>query len=300
MPPPADSHVTLELPESLRDHVTVARERLMHVGIRPETAARDAERLARHVLQWNRAQYLTHAPEPPPAGFPDQFHRLLERRERREPMDFIIGTCEFWGLTFAISRDVLVPRPETELIVEEALAVSRAGRPSTIVDAGTGSGCLAVALAREFPDATVMATDISAAALVIARRNAERYGVTSRIEFVHGTFLEPIRDAVDLIVSNPPYVRTIDAAGLSPEVRDFEPATALYAGPTGLDAIADVLAQAVGRLRPGGWMIVEFGFDQEAAVRRLIRSIPQFELVRVRPDFQDIPRVAVIKAVDSR
>src|SRR5262249_27521979 len=156
------------------------------------------------------------------------------RRLRREPISYIIGTREFWGLDFEVGPDVLIPRPETELIVEEAIKMGRApfsalDRP-LFIDVGTGSGVLAVVLAREFPNARVVATDVSARALGVARRNAARHGVSDRIRFVETSFLEGIEDDACLIVSNPPYVPATSAPALTPEVRDYEPPVAVFAG----------------------------------------------------------------------
>jgi release factor glutamine methyltransferase len=209
-----------------------------------------------------------------------------------------MGSKEFWGLDFEVSSDVLIPRPETEFLVEEALACSRARASETrdpfIVDVGTGSGCVAVALAHEMATARILATDISAAALVVARRNAIRHGVANRIQFVQTDFLAGIGRAVDLIVSNPPYVPRSHAAGLSPEVRDFEPHVALFGGADGLEKQRLLLEQADNCLAPSGYLLVEFGDGQEEALRAVIARWPSFRILRVRSDLQGIPRTMVL------
>jgi release factor glutamine methyltransferase len=194
-----------------------------------------------------------------------------------------------------VTPDVLIPRPETELIVEEALELFPAGHaPGVIIDVGTGSGCLAVALALEFPEARVIATDISEAALGVARRNAEANGVADRIDFRTGNLLEPVTEAADLIVSNPPYVASGDAPGLVPEVREHEPHVALFAGPDGFSMFDRLFPAAATRMRPGGRLIVEVGYDQDAHVAR-IASRDGWALSHVRQDLQSITRTLVFK-----
>jgi release factor glutamine methyltransferase len=209
-----------------------------------------------------------------------------------------MGSKEFWGLDFEVSSDVLIPRPETEFLVEEALACSRGVASVTgspfVVDVGTGSGCVAVSLAHEIVTARILATDISAAALVVARRNAVRHGVANRISFVRTDFLAGIGRAVDLIVSNPPYVPRSHAAGLSPEVRDFEPHVALFGGSDGLEKQQRLLEQAVTCLAPSGYLLVEFGDGQEDALRALIAGWPSLRILRVRSDLLGIPRTMVL------
>ena len=208
-------------------------------------------------------------------------------------MAYILGEREFWGLPFAVTPDVLIPRPETELIVEEALELFPAGRePNVIVDAGTGSGCLAVALAVEFDEARVIATDISEAALAVARRNAAKNGVEERIEFRAGDMLEPVGETADLIVSNPPYVASGDKAGLVPEVREHEPPVALFGGADGLFLFERLFPSAAPRLAAGGRLIVEVGYDQDDRVAA-IAARHGWSLSHVRQDLQSITRTLV-------
>jgi len=277
---------------TLGDRVTRAREAIAAAGIRPEDAALDAEVLARKVLGCDRAGFVVRLRDEEPAVFAEAYGALVDRRCRREPVAYILGEREFWGLRFEVTPDVLIPRPETELIVEEALHLFPAGHaPGVIVDAGTGSGCLAVALAREFSSARVIATDISEQALAVARRNAARNGA-ARIEFRVGDLLEPVTEPADLIVSNPPYVASGDAAGLMPEVREHEPHVALFGGPDGLSLFGRLFPAAAVRIRPGGRLIVEVGYDQDDRVAALAAS-QGWTLSHVRQDLQAITRTLI-------
>lgn len=277
----------------LGDRVARAREAIVAAGIRPQDAALDAEVLARTVLVCDRAGFVVRLRDEEPVDFADPYRALVDRRCRREPIAYILGEREFWGRSFAVTPDVLIPRPETELIVEEALELFPAGHaPRVIVDVGTGSGCLAVALALEFPEARVIATDISAAALGVARRNAQTHGVAGRIAFRTGDLLAPVTETADLIVSNPPYVASGDAPGLVPEVREHEPHVALFAGTDGLSLFAKLFPSAATRLAPGGRLIVEVGYDQDDRVAG-IASRDGWKLSHVRQDLQSITRTLI-------
>jgi release factor glutamine methyltransferase len=285
---------------TLRDLVLAARTRLAGAGIESNEAALDAALLARHVLGWDLAQLIAYETETPPEGFPAIFESVVGRRERREPMSAITGRREFWGLEFEVGPQVLAPRPETEIIVEEAVAClgrthqAGGGAQPLIIDVGTGSGCLAVSLAREFPSAKVVATDVSPAALPIAARNAERHRVADRIEFRQTSLLDGVIGPAALVVSNPPYIPTGDIAGLPPEVRVWEPLPALDGGPDGLDIVRALLAGAPRVLAPGGWLIMEFGYGQRTGVADLVRG-SRLELVRFTKDLGDIPRTLVAR-----
>ena len=289
---------------TLHELVVDARGRLGRAGIRDADAGFDAEVLARVLLGWDRARFLTDRHDEVPAGFREAYDHLIARRERREPASYIMGSKEFWGLEFEVSQDVLIPRPETELLVDEALACAGAlqsyGVRPVIVDAGTGSGCLAVVLARELPHTHVIATDISAAALYMARRNATRHGVGDRIVFVQTNFLDGLRCRADLIVSNPPYVPRSLAPGLSPEVRNFEPHIALFGGTDGLDMQRVLLEQASDRLGPSGYLLMEFGDGQEDDLRMAIGQWPALRILRIREDLHGIPRTVVITSNRSK
>ena len=280
---------------SLHERLADARETLIRAGIPAEEAALDAEVLARHVLDCDRATLLTRARDPLPSAFDRLYHALIARRVTREPVAYIVGHREFWGLEFDVTPAVLIPRPETELVVEEALAsLPRRDIVRHIIDVGTGSGCLAVTLAVEFPPANVTATDTSHEALAVAYRNADRHNVIGRITFVQSDVLRDLTEPADLIVSNPPYVPAGDAATLQAEVARYEPASALYGGPDGLDVIRRLVGSARQHLAAGGWLIIEFGFGQEAAVREIAREAG-WNVARIRSDLQGIPRVAVLR-----
>jgi release factor glutamine methyltransferase len=274
--------------------VARARQRLLAAGVPADEAPGDAEVLARHALEWDLTRYAVGRREAPPPDFAARYDALVARRLTREPVSQIVGHREFWGLDFEVTRDVLTPRPETELVVRAALDVS-SQPPSVIVDIGTGSGCLAVALAREFPQATVIASDVSLAAIAVARRNAERHGVSQRIAFMHSAQIPPEND-VEIVVSNPPYVPLRDAASLAPEVRDYEPAVALFGGLDGLEFYRRLLSGCVGHLNPDGWLIVEVGYDQAAAVRALAEPY-YWEEGRTYRDLQGIERVLTFRAL---
>jgi release factor glutamine methyltransferase len=278
---------------TLADRVARARDAIAAAGVRPHDAALDAEVLARRVLDCDRAAFVVSLRDEEPAAFAETYAALVARRCSREPMAYILGEREFWGRPFEVTPDVLIPRPETELIVEEALELFPAGRaPAVIVDAGTGSGCLAVTLALEFPAARVIATDISETALAVARRNAVRNGVAGRIDFRAGDLLEPVTEMADLIVSNPPYVASGDAPGLVPEVREHEPHVALFAGTDGLSLFGRLFRSAARTLGPGGRLIVEVGYDQDDRVAR-IASRDGWTLSHARRDLQGITRTLI-------
>ena len=279
---------------TIREFVLSARARLVAAGIDPNEAAMDAELLARHVLEWDRSRFLAHDIEAAPPTFRAAFDTLVARRERREPVSEILGRREFWGLDFEVTRDVLTPRPETEILLEEALSHVSGKAPARVVDVGTGSGCLAVCLARELPGREVTATDVSAAALAVARRNAERHGVAGLITFRQTSLLEGLRLPFDLIISNPPYVPHADLPALPPEVRDYEPVQALDGGADGLDVIRALMRDAGGALTRGGLIAVEFGYGQEAGVRQAV-SAAGLQLITIRADLQGIPRTVVAK-----
>jgi release factor glutamine methyltransferase len=274
--------------------VAAARERLRAAGIPPDEADLDARVVAEHILDWDAARYLTHANEEEPYGFAERFEALIVRRTAREPTAYLVGRREFCGLEIQVTPAVLIPRPESELIVEAALAsFSRSSGALDIADVGTGSGCLAVALARERPASRIVATDISNDALEVARLNARRLGVASRVELVETDLLNGVERQFDLIVSNPPYVPEGDRPQLQPEVRDYEPARALFAGDDGLSIIRRLVNEAADRLKPEGLLIFEFGFGQADAVRTALSNTRSMVLMDLRRDLQGIPRVAI-------
>lgn len=279
----------------LHERLAAGRERLAASGITPESAAIDVDLFARTILGWDRARVLLARTEPAPAALEPTFSEWIGRRAAREPAAYIVGRREFWGLDFRVTPDVLIPRPESEFIVEEALDVLRdldVAAPR-LADIGTGSGCLAISLAHEVPAARVVATELSAAALAVARDNAERLGVAARVQFVETSFLDGVDGPFDLIAANPPYVKEGDRRGLSRDVL-HEPAVALFGGADGLHGVAAVLDGAIRTLAGGGWLVMEFGFGQEDDVRRLVAERPALHLVRVRADLQGLPRTVVV------
>jgi release factor glutamine methyltransferase len=280
---------------TLYDATVRARTLLAEAGILPETASLDAELLARHALRWDAATWLARRGEPADDRFTREYAELIQRRQRREPVAYIRGTQEFWGRDFLVTPDVLIPRPETELIVELAMSVLRDRRDARVVDVGTGSGCLAISLALERPSLSVLAVDISPAALRVARENAARLGASARIEFIEGSLLADVAPPLDLIVCNPPYVAERDRPGLSPEVGAHEPAVALFGGGDGWREIRALLRQAAERLAPDGWLLMEMGYGQSEDLPRELSRVPELMLEEIATDLQGIPRVARIR-----
>jgi release factor glutamine methyltransferase len=278
----------------LADALARARSRLVAAGIQPDEAAVDVDVYARTILGWDRATLLQNLRQPTPPALEPQFSEWIARRERREPTAYIVGAREFWGRPFLVTSAVLVPRPETEFIVEEALALLRAVATPRIADIGTGSGILAVTLAAEVPDAEVTGTDLSSDALDVARQNAERHGVATRVTFLNTSYLDDVPGTFDLIVANPPYVRDGDKSALARDVR-HEPDVALFGGPDGLRDVAGVLDAAVEKLTSGGWFVMEFGYGQEDDVRRLVDTRRALRLDHIRHDLQGIARTAIIQ-----
>jgi release factor glutamine methyltransferase len=280
---------------TVHERVAAARRHLRDAGLSIAEADLSARVLAERALGWSTERFIADGIQPAPHGFDQQYEHMIARRAAREPLPYIVGDREFWGLTFEVTPDVLIPRPETELIVEAILRIAPDREaPLQIVDVGTGSGCVAIAIAHERPRAAVLATDISEAALAVARRNASRHGVADRVRFTAGDLLETIGGTFDAIVANPPYVRSGDRDGLQPEVRE-EPAVALYSGVEGLDAIARLVRQAPARLRPRGHLVFEFGLGQEIEVEAIVAG-EGLELVELLRDLQGIARTVVARA----
>jgi release factor glutamine methyltransferase len=280
----------------LHERLAAAREQLVRAGIQPSEASIDVDLYARTILNWDRARLLLHQQSAVPDTLEPQFSDWLARRERFEPSAYIVGEREFWGLDFYVTPAVLVPRPETELVVEETVAIAREldGQNLRIADIGTGSGCIAVSVAHDVPRCTVVATDVSSGALAVARRNAERHGVDGRVDVVCTSYLDGVSGTFDVITANPPYVRTIDKRGLSADVLQ-EPHVALFGGASGLEHIDAVLSAAAQMLPPGGWLVMEFGFGQEDEVRELASRQPNLFVDHTRADLQGLARTAIIQ-----
>ncbi|MBX3236679.1 MAG: peptide chain release factor N(5)-glutamine methyltransferase [Nitrospiraceae bacterium] len=232
----------------------------------------------------------------------DSVRGLIARRVRREPLQYLLGTQEFLGLEYRVTPAVLIPRPESVLLVEEAVARVAKGASPSVVDVGTGSGCLAVALAKAIPGAAITAIDLSVEAMAVARENMSRHGVGERIECLVGDLLSPLRRSgtlrrVDLIVSNPPYIAESDWGGLQPEVRDFEPRLALHGGPDGLNVYRRLMEQAPQHLNPGGFMLLEVGCGQAPGLCRLADEQGFFRVDSIRPDEAGIDRVVCLARI---
>ena len=256
-----------------------------------------ALRLSAHHVVADRDRLLSHAELLVARG-------LVERRVGREPLQYILGTQEFCGLEFDVNPAVLIPRPETELLLEYVAQRIPAERQATIVDACTGSGCIAVALARLRPRAWVIATDLSSPSLAVARQNATRHEVGERITWLEGDLLRPLAQQdmegrIDVIVSNPPYIAEADWGTLQPEVRLFEPRGALVAGPQGTELHERLLQEAGRYLSPGGALIMEIGAGQACAMRRIVDQIPGDRFHRLVYDAAGLERVVIVERVGT-
>jgi release factor glutamine methyltransferase len=299
-------HCDLKIPMDIRGALRMGISRLRDKQVASYTLA--AELLLLHVLGRDRAWLYAHPEEPMSSQELDTFLSLIARRANGEPTQHLTGKQEFWSLEFEVTRDVLIPRPETEHVIEVALdrlalRELRAGRAQKtngegflIADIGTGSGCLAIALAKELPAAAVYAMDISPAALAVARRNAVRHRLDNRIRFFESDLARPLdadgakKSAFDLIVSNPPYIPKRDADTLGREVRDHEPGIALYGGEEGYELYAGLIALAERHLKPGGIFVAELGHDSLSAVQPLLDA-SHWTAVGVSNDLAGIPRV---------
>lgn len=287
---------------TLAEAIANGARALEAAGFPPDESRRDAAVLARERLGWTAADLLTRQSDQVPATFDTAFLTDIARRVAREPVAYITGRREFYGRMFQVSRAVLIPRPETELLLDEALkvidpaAAGVAAGPVRVLDIGTGSGCIAVTIALERPSAHVEATDTSAAALDVARDNALRLDAAGRIVFRLASLAGPLTpNRFDVVVSNPPYVGERDRESLPRDVRDYEPASALFAGDDGLGVIR-ALARAAGIvLRHGGWLLLEIGQGQADAVRQFIDAGRVFHLSHVARDLSGIERVVVAR-----
>jgi len=266
-------------------------EARLHAGPHPERARLDAETLMLHLIGKNRAWLLAHLEDEFGGCKSIGYSQQIERRLAGEPIQYITGECEFYGLSFSVNRDVLIPRQETEHVVEKVLELASLLVGPRLVDVGTGSGAIAIALAHESPGAKVTATDVSDAALRVARRNAERTGVAERIRFLEGDLLKPVAaEQFEFVVSNPPYVATDDRASLALEVRDHEPDVALFAGSNGLDIYRRLVPAAYRVLVAGGFAVFEIGYGQAEAVAELF-SAAGFVDIEFAKDLQGVDRV---------
>ena len=257
----------------------------------------NAELLLMFTLACDRAYLHAHPERKLSAEEQRRYDHALEERERGVPAQYITGHQEFWGMDFIVTPDVLIPRPETEHVIETVLrGVGRAPLPAAllrIADVGTGSGCIALALAKELPSAEIHATDISSAALEIARANASRLQLEARVQFHQADLLQGFESGgFDLVVSNPPYVGASEEDQVQLEVRKYEPRNAVFAGPTGLEVIARIIPQARESLKPGGWLVMEISGTIAERVRGVLADWDEVEIAN---DLQGIPRVAAAR-----
>ena len=281
-------------PTDARSAIAHARTRLQEAGV--DEAALEADVLVRHVLGLERVDLLARAETPVAPAQSAALEGLLARRLRREPLAYVLGRREFHGLDFRVTSAVMVPRPETETLVEEALAWA-GGRPTpiTVADVGTGSGCIVVTLAVGLPNVRFLATDASPAALAVAEGNARRHGVAERVRLLSGHLLQPLPCPVDLIVANLPYIPRGRLDTLQPEVRDYEPREALDGGPDGTDLLRPLLHEAGAYLRPGGALMLEIDDEQGSTLAEEARNAFPASAVRVLPDLAGRDRVLIVQ-----
>lgn len=282
---------------TIQEALTWARRQLQG----SPTAAGDARLLLQYVLGVEHSYLAAHPERFLGKDEEAAFRALVSRAADREPIPYIIGEAPFYGLSYKVTPDVLIPRPETELLVEQAIAWAGEHEARRIVDVGTGSGCIAVTLARRLPQATILAIDVSAAALTVARENARRHHVAGpsaakgRVAFLQGSLLAPVGRWPHLIVANLPYIMDEEWTAIDDGVKWYEPAGALRGGPDGLDFIRRLLHQARSRLEPGGAIFLEIGWRQGPAARDLAQSVFPAARVTVIPDYGGHDRIITIR-----
>jgi len=274
----------------LKDSLSAAIARLAAENV--PSPRMNAELLLMFTLSCDRAHLFAHPERELTAEEESRYDAALGERARGVPAQYITGHQEFWGMDLIVTPAVLIPRPETEHVIETVLELHPAeGRPKSkvrIVDVGTGSGCIALALAKELPHVEIHATDISADALEVARANAARHQLERRIQFHRTDLLDGRKGDFDFVVSNPPYVGESEEDQVQLEVRKFEPRSAVFAGPRGTEVIARLIPQAHEALRPGGWLVMEISGTIANGVREMLKD---WEEVQIKPDLQAIPRV---------
>lgn len=280
---------------TIRQAVDQAAAVLRDAGIRE--ARREAGSLMAHTLSHDRTFLILHADEAMTPAEVAEFQNYVERRASREPLQYITGCQDFWGLDFEVTADVLIPRPETELLVQTVLDLLKDSNAPLICDVGTGSGCIATALLYQRSAMRAVGLDISPAALQVAARNAVRHRVRDRLTLVASdcfAALDTAKARFDIVVSNPPYVAQTALAELQPEVRDFEPHVALTPGGDGLSIIRRLVTDAPDLLTAKGYFVFEIGFDQHEEIRKLIDA-RVWTLLDIHPDLQGIPRIVVLQ-----
>src|SRR5574341_978021 len=271
-----------------------AEAQLRDAGI--ESPRQDAEWLLAAVLKTNRAALYVPRDRPLQADQQATFDELLGRRRQREPLQYILGVCEFYGCELIVTPVVLIPRPETELLVEKVVELASTFPSPRIIDLGTGSGCIAISLAKLLTNASLVATDISAAALEVARENAKRYGMASRIEFRRADMTKPQQlsqnEIFDIVVSNPPYVLETERSSLLPEIREWEPREALFVEDDGLKFYRAIISLCRQCLRTGGWVAGEMASQRSPAIVHLFREA-SFHPVQIIKDLAGLDRLVI-------
>ncbi len=283
---------------TLSEAIQQAVDRLTRAGV--ETARLDAEVLLSHVVNKDRTWIFTHVQNGLDRESNRLFQELIGRRSQREPLQYILGKQEFWGLDFIVSPDVLIPRPETELVLEAAIDFLKGMMRPAVIDLCTGSGCIAISLAKEFKDARIFATDKSPIALGIARKNARMHHAAERVRFFEGDLFQPLeeldlRAQVDVITANPPYIPSGDLPSLQPEVRDHEPQMALIAGPEGTEFHQRIIREAPLFLKRGGRLMMEMGIGQAGAVAAMADETRAYTRPEILKDLAGIDRVIMLQ-----
>ncbi len=280
---------------TLSQALSAAADQLARVHDLAPSASRDAEVLLLHALDLPRSTIYAHPGRLLSEREQAAYAEVIERRLTLEPVQYITGTQEFFGLAFTVGPGVLIPRPETELLVEAALDRLPRDQPIDVLDVGTGTGAIAIAVASRLPQAKITAVDLSAAALEIARQNVRRHNLEGRIRLLQSDLLEALRNAdlrFDAILSNPPYVLRGERGAMHPQVRDFEPSIALFAGEDGLEIYRRLIPEARSALVQRGLLTIEIGYGQRAAIGELLKD---WHGVRFLDDLQGIPRVAIAR-----
>ncbi len=284
--------------------VSWAAEYLQNKGI--DSPRLDAELLISHALGLRRIELYTQWDRPIIEAELQTLKPLVQRRAGREPLAYILGKKEFYSLAFQVGPQVLIPRPESELLVELGLQKLKdiTGGPTNILDLGTGSGCLLTTLLKQWPSATGTGVDLQEDALVVAKQNSEHHGVAERCQWLQWDLAQSwpksLAGPYDLVVANPPYIPTEEYAHLAPEIRDFEPAVALSPGPEGLEAFRWIFPCLSGRLKPQAWALFEMAADQGPALRHLAADLLPGWAVQVIPDLQGLERVLALQCPDDR
>jgi release factor glutamine methyltransferase len=276
---------------TVRQALSRAVEILTSAGV--ETPNLEAELLLRHTLKQDRVEFYLYLDSELSPERDKEFQSYIQQRLNNEPTAYITGHREFYGLDFIVNRDVLIPRPESELLVEKALEIAGDRNLSLIADIGTGCGAIAISLAVNLPGTDIYATDISPAALEVARSNCRKHGVADRVSLLEGDLLSPLPVAVDLIIANLPYVREPELAGVNTD--GFEPALALDGGADGLEKVRRLCVQAGDKLRPGGYLLLEIGQGQGEKVAALLSGLYQSGKVGLTPDLSGIERVVKMR-----